>query len=230
MHKVTKTESGFSIVEVVLVIVIVGLIGTVGWLVYKNHHKTTKAALTTTSATKPATSTKTTTTTTEPANPTASWYLYTAPGNDYTMRIPDGWVLDNEGNGTIVQYSGGSLAIVPGTQGVVTSNYPQHANDDNPLLDIQWYTNTPNNSLFFQTPNGATQEPSLETNGGITIDKYYLYSSQPQTNIDEPIQGTTYTYIVKGSDSFVYVQLLVPINTTDYHANLEEALKTVVLN
>lgn len=68
MDKIKKNEAGFSAVEMTLVIVIVALIGAVGWLVYKNHHKTTTAAITSTatSSTKPATSTKTTTSATQP--------------------------------------------------------------------------------------------------------------------------------------------------------------------
>lgn len=44
MIKKSKNQKGFSAVELVLVIVIVALIGVVGWLVYKNHHKTTATA------------------------------------------------------------------------------------------------------------------------------------------------------------------------------------------
>ncbi|HUD81259.1 MAG TPA: hypothetical protein VMR08_01355 [Patescibacteria group bacterium] len=64
MNIISKSEKGFSAVEIVLVIAVVVLIGVVGWLVYKDHHKTTTALVTTTSSTKPATSTSTKTTTT----------------------------------------------------------------------------------------------------------------------------------------------------------------------
>lgn len=66
MTKVYKNESGFSVVEAILIVVIVALIGVVGWLVYKNHHKTTHVNTTNTSVTQPtmSTSTKSTTTTT----------------------------------------------------------------------------------------------------------------------------------------------------------------------
>jgi uncharacterized protein (UPF0333 family) len=68
MNKITKNEKGFSAVEIVLVIVIVVLIGVVGWLVYKNHHKTATAAITTTSSDKTITPAKTTTTTSTTTN------------------------------------------------------------------------------------------------------------------------------------------------------------------
>jgi hypothetical protein len=81
VRKLQKNESGFGTLEVVLVVVIVAVIGTVGWLVYKNHHKATTAAVTTTAktTTKPATITKTTTTTT------------TAPSN--TVKLDNGAVV-----------------------------------------------------------------------------------------------------------------------------------------
>lgn len=68
MNKINKNESGFSAVELILVTAIVVLIGVVGWIVYKNYHKTTAA----TSTTKSATSTSpsiTTTPTTNSATP-----------------------------------------------------------------------------------------------------------------------------------------------------------------
>jgi len=62
MGKIRKNEAGFSPVEVVMVLVIVALIGMVGWLVYKNHNKTTNNSATTanTSTTKSTTSTPST--------------------------------------------------------------------------------------------------------------------------------------------------------------------------
>jgi hypothetical protein len=41
-----NNQKGFSVVEVVLIVVILALIGTVGWLVYKNHHKSSAASVT----------------------------------------------------------------------------------------------------------------------------------------------------------------------------------------
>lgn len=58
MKQITKNQSGFGAVEVVLIVVIVALIGSVGWLVYKNHHKNAAASTTSSISTKPTTSTK----------------------------------------------------------------------------------------------------------------------------------------------------------------------------
>ena len=59
MGKIRKNQEGFSVVEVVLVLVVVALIGVVGFMVYKNQHKTTNNS--TTNATTLTTPPKTTT-------------------------------------------------------------------------------------------------------------------------------------------------------------------------
>lgn len=69
MGKLQSNQKGFSAVEVIIVIVVVALIGTVGWLVYKNHHKTTPTNIATTSSTKSSSTSSSTkpSTTTSPA-------------------------------------------------------------------------------------------------------------------------------------------------------------------
>ncbi len=58
MSKLRNNEKGFGVVEGLLIVAVVVLLGVVGYMVYKNHHKTTtvSATKTTTSSTKPATS------------------------------------------------------------------------------------------------------------------------------------------------------------------------------
>ena len=60
MSKLHKEEAGFSTVEAVLILVIVALVGVVGFMVYKNQHKTTTTSVAT--AVKPRTATPTKTT------------------------------------------------------------------------------------------------------------------------------------------------------------------------
>ncbi|HEY1835386.1 MAG TPA: hypothetical protein VGG13_01030 [Candidatus Saccharimonadales bacterium] len=50
MNKLSKNQKGFGAVETLLVLIIIILIGAVGWLVYKDHHKTTPPAKASTSA------------------------------------------------------------------------------------------------------------------------------------------------------------------------------------
>jgi hypothetical protein len=76
--KLKTDEKGFSAVEVVLVLVIVVLIGAVGFLVYKNQHKTKTASVATTAAAKPIT------TPTKTATPTQKYVTVSAWG----VRVP----------------------------------------------------------------------------------------------------------------------------------------------
>jgi hypothetical protein len=61
--KLNKNESGFSIVEAVLVLLIVALIGTIGYLVYKDHHKNLGQV-------------------------TGKWVSYTSPKGNFSANFP----------------------------------------------------------------------------------------------------------------------------------------------
>lgn len=92
MGKLQKNQDGFGAVEAVLVLVIVILIGVVGWMVYKNHHKTAMTAAnnvtkTATSPTTPATTKSTT------PDPYAGWNTYTLKQEKLTFRYPSNWTL-----------------------------------------------------------------------------------------------------------------------------------------
>jgi|GEM_PF-2482381 hypothetical protein len=96
MKKLRSNETGFSAIELVLVIVIVVLIGISGWLVYKNHHKSTLASTVSSTSTS-KTSTKTTTTTkpdtTAPTvtNPYVGWATCNDTSDNITFKYPSNW-------------------------------------------------------------------------------------------------------------------------------------------
>ena len=83
MKQLKKNEHGFSAVELVLVLVIVALIGIVGWMVYKNHNKST-----------PATTVSETTSTT--TNPYAGWKSYTLQYENISFNYPSNWTLKDD--------------------------------------------------------------------------------------------------------------------------------------
>jgi hypothetical protein len=92
MGKIRKNETGFSAVEIVLVLVIVGLIGVVGYMVYKNQHKTT-APVATTISTKPA---STTPAKTAPADPYAGWKQYCDTDHKTCFKYPADWAQNED--------------------------------------------------------------------------------------------------------------------------------------
>jgi Tfp pilus assembly protein PilE len=89
-----KNESGFGTIELLLTVAVIALLGVVGWLVYKNDHKT-KPIATSVSAKQSATAAITTPTTsnTQTANATANWTSYTSHDGSFSVKYPSNWVL-----------------------------------------------------------------------------------------------------------------------------------------
>lgn len=86
MGKIQKNQQGFGAVEAVLVLVIVILIGVVGWMVYKNHNKTTNNK---TTASNSSANTSPQTKTTQAPDPYAGWQSYS--DSSVSFKYPTGW-------------------------------------------------------------------------------------------------------------------------------------------
>lgn len=143
MNKIKKNESGFSVTEVILVVVIVALIGVVGWLVYKDHHKTTTVNITNTPATKPSTSISSKTATT---NPYAGWKSYS--NSQLSFQYPSNWTA---GNGP-----GDSQSTVADA---TSSTYASSATTtkDNPRASIDLYLQISSDSLTIDCADAPCQ-------------------------------------------------------------------------
>ncbi len=87
MKKISKNQKGFTVVEGLLIVLILVVIGGVGYMVYHNDHKTKTTSVSTTSATKPATSIKTTT------NPYAGWQSFCSSYGGLCLKYPSNWTL-----------------------------------------------------------------------------------------------------------------------------------------
>lgn len=90
MIKLKNNQKGFSLIEAILLVAIVVLIGVVGWLVYKDHHKTTA---------KSAAITK------QSAKPYAGWASYTTSYYKVSLKYPATWKLDTSAS---IPYSDGT--------------------------------------------------------------------------------------------------------------------------
>jgi len=129
--KLQKNESGFSVAEIVLVGVVIALIVIVGWLVYKNHHKTTTASVTSASSTKPTTSTKTVTTT--PTNPYAGWQSVCSSYGGLCLKYPSTWKLSTTANPSPNQ--SGDYYYITSPNSTNTAAYP-------PEDSVEYQSNT----------------------------------------------------------------------------------------
>ena len=96
MAKLPNNQSGFSSIEVVFIFIIVSLISLVGWMVYKDQHKSTgKVNIITTSSNKTAT-------------PTADKTIFKIPELGIELiNVPVGisdltYVINKYGAGTVV--------------------------------------------------------------------------------------------------------------------------------
>lgn len=230
-------EGGFGIIEMVIIFCVVVALALGGWLLYKDHHKGTYGpAATSTSSTDSAHQSSSEAKATQ-STPAASWYSYSSPDNNYTMRLPDGWSLAQNCDGPyapLLLYSdsgsGGSLAIRQETKATVTDQCL--GRDATPELSIQWYNladSTSGGQQLLDSLSSEQQEPSFKTDSGLTAQKYYSHVSQPPQDVSEPEQGVYYNYIIKNGNSFVGVQYYIASGGTDYHANVEEAVRTIRL-
>jgi Tfp pilus assembly protein PilV len=87
----SKNQRGFSAVESLLVLTIVILIGAVGYMVYKNHHKTsgsTNNSNVSVEATSPSNS------------PYTGWKIYTALSH-ISFKYPSNWTVTTSNNAPV---------------------------------------------------------------------------------------------------------------------------------
>ncbi len=95
MHKLKKNQSGFGGAELLLIIVIVALLGVVGWLVYKDNHKTTPIA---------------TSKTTSATDPTSGWGTFTSSLGGFSFKYPTtGWLFEGAGSNTNSRVTGSAI-------------------------------------------------------------------------------------------------------------------------
>lgn len=166
MNKIYKNENGFSAVELVIVIVILVLVAIVGFLVYKNQHKSSLTNLSTSSAKTSTSSFKNST----QANPYTGWSLYKTQYQKLIFKYPTGWILtDNtnaQGNGNdylgIKSPSGFDLtlqALVPigaaGSDATLVKSDPITFLGNNDYIDY-YSSATVNNNAKLGTIDSAT--------------------------------------------------------------------------
>jgi Tfp pilus assembly major pilin PilA len=88
MGKHKNNQKGFSVLEAILIVVVVVLIGAVGYLVYKNHDRTTTVVIVTKTVSKPAKSNST-------KNKYAGWLQYCSSHEKACFKYPSTWLLQN---------------------------------------------------------------------------------------------------------------------------------------
>jgi len=177
MNKIHKNEKGFSAVEVVMVIVIIALIGVVGWMVYKNQHKTPVKVSIAKTTSSPSTSK------TSPANnsstaPQASYLvikewgvklLLTTPINDATYQI----VTNNQ---YIKPAAFLSTATLDASADCKAYYLPGAPNDPTPTFqDIERYSLTDTTSLYEGGPTITASQAAQQSPSTYKLVGNYVY-------------------------------------------------------
>jgi hypothetical protein len=96
--KFQENFDGFSAVEALLILVIVGILCGTGWYVYSSNKKTDdllSSADNTKILSPSKAKEKATTTTPKQADETVNWTKVTSGKNSFSVKIPDGWNLQN---------------------------------------------------------------------------------------------------------------------------------------
>lgn len=205
MGKIRKNEAGFSAVEFVLVLVIVGLIGVVGFLVYKNQHKTTTPVSGTTKSTSPTSSTK------------SEGQVISTVDKKIQVTIPDTWhvrVSSSNANGEQV--------ISVNTDTHLCDKYnPSNCSAIAPCLD----TDDTVSCAYVAEFQPKALDPQTDQVWGLTVEKSDMTNAQaseqllgelsPDNTLDKnsnKINGYEAFYVkVKstGSDSYVDIHYFV---------------------
>lgn len=153
MKKFRGDEAGFSVIELVLIIVILAIVGVSGWLVYKNHNKTTTPTASSTSTNK--TSTKSTTT-----NLYSGWKTYSTDG--ISFMYPPSWAIGSSSE--VI-----SASSIPYNPGAVPTNLPQY--DNNLVFTLQ----LPIKNEVYSAPTSKPIGNGLILQNGITINNASNY-------------------------------------------------------
>lgn len=181
---------------------IIALIGVVGWLVYKDHHKTTPVTTTSTSATKPNTSTSTKTTTT---NLYTGWKSYS--NSQLSFQYPSDWTASNgpgDSQSTVADATSSTYASSATTTkdnpGASIDLYLQISNDSSTIdcADAPCQVTAVSPLSNSQLPNSVLAVVNQTSGNGTKFTEYVVASNATKV-------GDTTINAVKAGSSGSYV-------------------------
>ena len=222
--KLSKIQQGFTRAKLLIVIIIIGIIGATGWLVYDRQNDKDQSVVEhkEPSAQTPATNDAQATIKDE----TTDWLLYITPGNEYTIRLADGWKLERyEKTAGLATFSNNDTVLNKGTKAVVTE--VNGGKDGSTGFFINFATQ---NIEQIVTP--GTKEPSLKTNDGLEIEKYaWVVSGYSSEGLGPNNGDTQYSYVIrKSKDKVISVSYSFKPGEVDNSNVIEKVLKTVHFN
>lgn len=216
-------QAGVAALEIILIVFVILAVAGVGYYVWQAKAKTNKTLSDTAQGAGEATKTekKKSTTKYTPTDETASWYLYTTPGKEYQLRLPDGWKLQRyQASSGIYANAAKDIVYAKGTLATVTQ--VEGGRDFAAVPFAVNYMKT----TEISAPSGDKQALSLKTKDGLTVDKYkYVVPKDPEA-IGPPKGTIEYDYrFTKGSYTVSVVHDIAP-GETDQTQYVEKAIAT----
>lgn len=220
MVKNSSPQTGSAHV-IIIVVLIVALVGTLGFVFWQNFINTEVSSDQTKAPNKEK---NVSVDDSVEKDRTAAWYEYKPDGNEYSIRLPDGWKLFKpEGGGSVslygfmaedITYEAGTKATISEVGGRGWGAIP---------FMLNYY---PDSKIVFGVD--GSKQSSFKTKGGLTVDKYYNeVMSDP--DVMGPPKGTKqYFYELKKDNYTIVVQHDITPSEVDQTALIEEAIKTLI--
>ena len=220
MNKFKSNESGFGAIEGLLVVAVIVLLGVVGYIVYKNHNKTTPSSTTTTTTTP----TKITTPTPVP-DASTKWTRVSSFNSKFSLLIPDGWKVNvSQARDSIYvadDISGNTdeLKVVEGTKPTIVKGDITRGG----IFPFSAVLSDTNNATG--TPSGITY--SVGTVSGVTVIRYEMHPTESLPDTAQP--GDTEYYYKFGNTAFS-IDYIQRKGVESHLADIEKVVKSVQLS
>ena len=218
----SKNEKGFGSMEILLVIVVVGLLAVVGWL-FLDRYTNNEAATTDDSSRIRTDDPKENA---EKIDETANWLNYTSPRGTYSIKVPDGWNLDDlSSNGIDGLWAWNSEAIqhAANTEATVTEIKGGRGGSSAAFALIYGYVD--GNTFNIE---GSVRD-TYRTDNGYDVSQYYFV--EPGREGMYPAEGTiSYVYDIKSQTKRVTIKHDILAGETDQSSLIEEMIKTLKIH
>lgn len=188
-----KKQAGFGVVEVSLIILVIGLLGflAVRFIGSQADKKQNDS--------NPSISADERATVDEPDTAAAKWTLATSGQGGFSIRIPDGWAVDNFQAANDIR--GNQITFRPGTPAEVTSHPGSYSGDGSVRFNVIQFASTDN----FNMLDGDEKSEEFEA-GDVKGMRYYKkYPAEVPQGLG-PVPGSErYVYEFKTDNKVTYV-------------------------
>ncbi len=220
MNKIKKNQQGFGLIEWLLILFIIMVLIAVGWFVVKSKNNTEQSQQNEANAQSDPGKNSAKAVKDE----TEDWLLYSPPGKEYQLRVPDGWELERYSTSSGIYSPSGATDIVykKGTKATVTQ--VEGGRDFSSIaFSLGYIKNTE-----LSAPGGTKQPDTLTTKKqNITISKYKQAITEDPEIMGPPKGTTEFTYRITKGDYTVYIVHDIAPGEADQTTYIEKALLTL---